>query len=141
MPSFKNSAGVMFYAQSTGRHLFLLRNDKNVQAWGLPGGKCERDETLRETLERECREEIGYWPSEAKLFPIEQFTNDQSRFVYHTFYSIVPTEFTPFLNHEHMGYAWVNSNTYPKPLHRGLFNTLNYSIIQQKIQIIQDSVK
>lgn len=137
----KNSVGVMFYAQDTSRHLFLLRNDKNIQTWGLPGGKCERDETLRQTLERECREEIKYWPDNAKLFPIEQFTSDNSRFVYHTFYSIISSEFTPILNHEHIGYSWVNSNTYPRPLHRGLFNTLNYSIIQQKIQIIQDAVK
>lgn len=136
----KHSVGIMFYSQHTSRHLFLLRNDRNVQTWGLPGGKCERNETLIQTIERECKEEINYWPEDAKLFPIEQFTNESFKFVYHTFYCIIDNEFVPKLNHEHIGYTWVNSNTYPKPLHRGLFNTLNYSIIQQKIQIIQNAV-
>lgn len=136
-----NSVGVIFYARNTGRHLFLLRAHKNKGEWGLPGGKVERGETLRIALERECREEIGYWPVNAKLFPIEQFTSYDTNFIYHTFYCIVDGEFTPTLNDEHCGYCWIHSTTYPKPLHRGLFNTLNYEIIQQKISIIQDSLK
>lgn len=141
MRNIINSVGVMFCSRSTNRHLFLLRNDRKLYTWGLPGGKVERGETLREALERECGEEIGYWPEQAKLFPIEQFTSDDGKFVYHTFYSIVPDEFIPKLNDEHVGHAWVDSSTYPKPLHRGLFNTLNYDIIQQKIQIIHDAIK
>jgi 8-oxo-dGTP pyrophosphatase MutT (NUDIX family) len=136
-----NSVGVLFFAQSTGRHLFLLRNDKKTSTWGLPGGKCERNETLIEALERECREEIAYWPEKSKLFPIEHFSSDDNKFVYHTFYSIVPTEFVPVLNDEHVGYCWLDSSAYPKPLHRGLFNTLNYDIIQQKLSIIRSAMK
>ena len=136
-----NGVGVLFCASDTGRHLFLLRNDKHSQVWGLPGGKVERDETLLEALERECREEINYWPDTIKLFPIEQFTSEDDRFVYHTFYSLIPTEFVPELNDEHIGYCWVDSDTYPKPLHRGLFSTLNYDIIKQKINIIRSAIK
>ena len=137
----KNSVGVIFCAQDTNRHLFLLRNNKSSFEWGLPGGKIEPGETLRVALERECNEEISFWPANAKLFPIEQFTSNDAGFVYHTFYCIIPTEFIPFLNHEHVGWSWVANTTYPKPLHRGLFNTLNYNIIQQKIQIIHDAIK
>jgi 8-oxo-dGTP pyrophosphatase MutT (NUDIX family) len=136
-----NSAGVLFCAQSTGRQLFLLRNDKKAVTWGLPGGKCESGETLSDTLARECQEEIGYWPDNVKLFPVERFETADKNFVYHTFYSIVEQEFIPILNDEHIGYCWVDNNTYPKPLHRGLFNTLNYDIIQQKIDIIRNSIK
>ncbi len=136
-----NGVGVLFCAQNTNRHLFLLRNDKNVQTWGLPGGKCERDESLLESLERECHEEIQYWPESIKLFPIEKFTSEDNNFVYHTFYALLPEEFVPVLNHEHIGFAWIDSKTYPKPLHRGLFSTLNYPIIQQKIKIIHNSLK
>jgi 8-oxo-dGTP pyrophosphatase MutT (NUDIX family) len=136
-----NSAGILFYSQETQRHLFLLRNDKRTFTWGLPGGKCERGETLIETLERECREEIDFWPERSKIFPIEQFTSDDGKFVYHTFYSIIDKEFIPKMNDEHIGYCWVRGDQYPKPLHRGLFNTLNYDIIQQKIDIIHDSIK
>lgn len=137
----RNSVGVLFCAQDTNRHLFLLRNNKLTPEWGLPGGKVEVDETLKSALKRECEEEIKFWPENAKLFPIEQFNANDSNFVYHTFYCIIPTEFVPVLNHEHVGWAWINSAIYPKPLHRGLFNTLNYSIIQQKIQIIHDAIK
>jgi 8-oxo-dGTP pyrophosphatase MutT (NUDIX family) len=141
MNSFKNNVGVIFFSKSTNRHLFLLRNDRYNQSWGLPGGKCEYGETLLEALRRECIEEINYWPDKIKLFPIEQFTNDKSRFVYHTFYCMIEEEFIPTLNNEHIGYCWINHDCYPRPLHRGLFNTLTYSIIQQKIQIIRDSLK
>jgi 8-oxo-dGTP pyrophosphatase MutT (NUDIX family) len=136
-----NSVGVLFFSQTSQRHLFLLRNDRIQPTWGLPGGKVERNETLREALERECREEIQYWPTTVKLFPIEQFTSEDNRFIYHTFYSIITEEFIPVLNDEHIGYSWIDSKIYPKPLHRGLFNTLNYNIIQQKISIIHEAIK
>jgi hypothetical protein len=45
------------------------------------------------------------------------------------------------MNHEHIGYSWVSAGSYPKPLHHGLFNTLNYDIIQEKISIIHDALK
>jgi ADP-ribose pyrophosphatase YjhB (NUDIX family) len=136
-----NGVGVLFCAANTGRHLFLLRNDKSSQVWGLPGGKVERDETLLDALERECREEINWWPENAKLFPIEQFTSEDTKFVYHTFYSLIDAEFMPILNDEHIGYSWIDGNTYPRPLHRGLFSTLNYDIIKQKISIIRSALK
>jgi 8-oxo-dGTP pyrophosphatase MutT (NUDIX family) len=121
--------------------LFLLRNDKKINTWGLPGGKVERGESLKEALQRECIEEIQFWNHGLKLFPIEQFTSEDKRFVYHTFYSFVENEFVPILNNEHLGYCWIDSNIYPRPLHRGLFNTLNYKIIQQKIALIHDAIK
>jgi 8-oxo-dGTP pyrophosphatase MutT (NUDIX family) len=136
-----NAAGVLFCSQNTQRHLFLLRNDRNYHSWSLPGGKVEFGETLLETLERECGEEIGYWPERVKLFPIEQFNSDDGNFVYHTFYCLIPDEFVPTLNHEHIGFAWVDNKTYPRPLHQGLFNTLNYDLIRQKIDIIQNAIK
>lgn len=137
----KNGVGVIFYSRSTNRHLFLLRASKSPGEWGLPGGKTERGETLKDALRRECLEEINFWPEDIKLFPIEQFTSSDGNFVYHTFYSMIESEFIPRLNHEHTGYAWVDRQTYPKPLHRGLFNTLNYKIIQEKINLIHESAK
>lgn len=126
------SAGVFFYAQSTNRFLFLLRtDDKNPGNWGIPGGKVEKDETLFEGIERECMEEIGFFPNDAKIVPIQKFVNNT--FVYHTFFCKVTDEFIPVLNEEHSGYCWVPYDCYPKPLHPGLFNTINFDIVQSKL--------
>lgn len=124
-------AGVFFYARETKRYLYLLRTDKNLYNWGIPGGKIETDETLLMGLVRECREEIGFELSESKLIPIQKFTNNS--FTYHTFFCAVASEFVPKLNHEHCGYAWVGNNQYPKPLHSGLFNTINFEVVQEKL--------
>jgi 8-oxo-dGTP pyrophosphatase MutT (NUDIX family) len=91
------SAGVFFYSKRTQRYLYLLRTDnKNPGNWGIPGGKVENDETLMEGVERECMEEIGYFPKKAKLVPIQKFVNHT--FTYHTFFCEVDKEFTPVLN-------------------------------------------
>ena len=117
------SAGIFFYCRATNRFLYLLRTDnKNPGNWGIPGGKIENDETIIEGLERECIEELGMWPNNAKLIPIQKFVN--KTFIYYTFFCEVEVEFIPILNNEHCGYAWVGENQYPKPLHPGLFNKI-----------------
>jgi 8-oxo-dGTP pyrophosphatase MutT (NUDIX family) len=129
------SAGVFFYSTDTKRLLFLLRNDdRNQGNWGLPGGKIEEGETLIEGIERECTEEIGHFPKSAKLIPIQKFVNNT--FTYHTFFCLIEAEFIPILNHEHSGYCWINFEHYPKPLHPGLFNTVNFDVVQEKIKKI-----
>lgn len=126
------SAGVFFYAKDTQRFLYLLRTDnKNPGNWGIPGGKVEEDETLFEGIERECSEEIQYFPDNAKLIPIQKFVNNT--FTYHTFFCAVEKEFIPRLNEEHCGYAWVGEGQYPKPLHPGLFSTVNFDVVQEKL--------
>lgn len=127
------SAGVFFYAEDTNRFLFLLRtDDKNPSSWGLPGGKIEKDESLFEGVERECMEEVGFFPTGAKLIPIQKFVNNT--FTYHTFFCVLQKEFIPILNEEHVGYCWVESGKYPKPLHPGLFNTINFDVVLDKLK-------
>jgi 8-oxo-dGTP pyrophosphatase MutT (NUDIX family) len=129
------SAGVFFYAKNTQRFLYLLRTDnKNSGNWGIPGGKVEEDETLLEGIARECEEEIGHFPKNAKLVPIQKFVNHT--FTYHTFFCAVDEEFTPVLNDEHCGYAWVGDNQYPKPLHPGLISTVNFDVVQKKLEAL-----
>jgi 8-oxo-dGTP pyrophosphatase MutT (NUDIX family) len=127
------SAGVFFYSSSTDRFLYLLRTDnKNPDNWGIPGGKIEHGETLFDGIIRECQEEIGYFPDNPKLIPIQKFINNT--FTYHTFFCEIENEFVPILNAEHCGYAWVGDNQYPKPLHPGLFSTVNFDVVQQKLK-------
>jgi len=127
------SAGLFFYCKTTGRFLYLLRSDANF-AWGVPGGKIEKEETLLEGLERECLEEIGYFPKDAKLIPIQKFVNNT--FTYHTFFCAIEDEFVPVLNNEHVGYAWIGDGQHPKPMHPGLFSTINIDIVKEKLEIL-----
>jgi 8-oxo-dGTP pyrophosphatase MutT (NUDIX family) len=129
------SAGVFFYSRKTNRYLYMLRTDtKNPGNWGIPGGKIEENETLLEGIIRECEEEIGYFPPNGKLVPIQKFINNT--FTYHTFFCEVENDFVPTLNEEHCGYAWVGGNQYPKPLHPGLFSTVNFDIVQEKLNTL-----
>lgn len=129
------SAGVFFYAQDTNRFLFLLRvDDKMPGNWGIPGGKIEKGETLLEGIERECIEEVGFFPADAKLVPIQKFVNNT--FTYHTFFCVLHEEFKPTLNDEHCGYCWIDPEHYPKPLHPGLFNTINFDVVQKKLKTL-----
>ena len=137
-----DAVGVWFYSIATDRYLYLMRDDaKHPGSWGLPGGKAEVGESLLIAMKRECEEEIGGFPDFVKLVPLEKFTSDDQRFSYHTFFCCVDSEFRPTLNHEHLGYAWVDSVTWPKPLHPGLWSTINFDAIREKIEAIKASVR
>jgi 8-oxo-dGTP pyrophosphatase MutT (NUDIX family) len=117
-----------------------MRNDsKYPNTWGLPGGKCESGETLMQTIERECLEELGMFPEYMRLVPLDQFTSPDGAFSYHTFFCCVVTEFQPILNSEHQGYAWINSNCFPKPMHPGLWNTINFDTFKEKVQTVKSA--
>lgn len=134
-----NAVGIWFYATNTNRNLFLMRNGKKYHGyWGLPGGKVEDGETLHDAISRECSEELSYMPNYKKLIPIEQFTANNNYFTYHTFFCLIEDEFIPDLNHEHIGYAWLDSGTIPRPLHPGFWNTLNVDDVLKKIDVIRE---
>ena len=115
-----------------------MRNDsKYPMNWGLPGGKIEPGESLLTAIDRECQEELGGMPQYLTLVPIEKFTSNDDGFCYNTFFCCVSQEFIPVLNSEHHGYAWIDINTWPKPMHPGLWNTVNFEAVRQKINIIQ----
>ena len=132
------AVGVWFFSLDTRRYLYLMRrDDRHPGSWGLPGGKCEPGETLLETISRECREELGAMPSYVRLAPIEKFTSADGHFAYHTFFCCVDQEFQPQLNHEHIGYAWIDAGTWPRPMHPGLWNTVNFDVVRDKITRLQ----
>lgn len=135
------AVGVWFRSRDTGRYLYLLRNDaKHPGTWGLPGGKIEARETLLGGMERECVEELGSMPPYQRLVPIETFTSNDGAFEYHTWVCVVTSEFVPVLNHEHLGYAWLDRGIWPRPMHPGLWSTLNIEEVQNKILLVEQDL-
>lgn len=132
----KQAAGIFFYSISTDRFLYLLRSDSKNPSWSMPGGGIEQNETLLDGLTRECMEEMNVDITGFKLIPIQKFVNND--FIYHTFYCEVIGEFMPILNHEHIGYAWVGNDQYPRPLHPGLFSTINFDLVQDKLKALKE---
>lgn len=135
------AVGVWFRSTATGRYLYLLRNDsKHPGTWALPGGKLEPNETLLGGMERECMEELGSFPEYQRLIPIEKFTSADGVFEYNTWVCVVEKEFVPVLNHEHIGYAWIDSGTWPRPMHPGLWSTVNLDVVQDKLMAVEQQI-
>lgn len=132
------AAGVLFLARDTGRCLLQLRNaDKRQRhTWGFFGGTLERGETPYEAIQRELREEIGFVPELTKLNPIDVFQSSDKNFYYYSFVAVVDQEFHPVLNKESAGYAWVNIEHWPQPLHQGARITLTKNRGSEKLHTI-----
>lgn len=132
-------SGGLFLSKETKRFLFLQRTSKKTNGtWGLVGGKKENsDSTLIDALKREILEEIGQTNIE-KIVPLELYTNSDFSFQYNTYVLITPTEFLPSLNTEHSGYSWCNYECWPKPLHKGVRNSLSNKINKIKLNLILD---
>jgi 8-oxo-dGTP pyrophosphatase MutT (NUDIX family) len=130
--------GALIFCTKSKRYLFLLRNNgKYADNWGLVGGKIEPNESILSGLEREMVEELGGKILGAKILPIEKYTSDNEKFIYHTFLIKVEEEFIPELNSEHKGYCWVPLEDYPKPLHPGILRILHSETVRQKLETHQ----
>lgn len=130
-------SGALFLSQSTKRFLVLQKaSGKKEGIWGLVGGKTENDESVWQGLCREIEEEIGFVPNLLKAIPLENFVSDDSHFNFQTYVCIVKNEFIPILSKEHKGWAWCEIDSWPKPTHQGIRNTINNKIIRAKIDTI-----
>lgn len=130
--------GALIFSKSTNRYLFLLRNKQRQQNyWGIAGGRIDAGETVIQALVREIQEEIGQNYTDKKFIPLETFTSDNEKFVYYTFLATVEEEFIPVLNKEHRGYCWVELKDHPKPLHPGLWRSVNFDVIKKKIKTLE----
>ena len=130
------SAGALFKAEDTGRYLFVLRSSKTSypSRWSLVGGKVHYNEEILEGLTREIKEEIGFVPKITKWCPFNCFTSMDKKFQYHSVLMLTPDEFIPNLNSENDGYAWVNIENPPKPLHPRLREVLTSEVLIKSIK-------
>ena len=130
-------SGALFLSQNTKRFLVLQKaTGKKEGIWGLVGGKIENDESTWQSLCRETEEEIGFLPNIVKAIPLETFVSDDTHFNFQTYICIVKEEFIPILSAEHKGWAWCELNSWPKPTHQGVKNTISNKVIRAKIETI-----
>ena len=99
--------------------------------------KLDANEQILGSLTRELKEELGYEFHDVKVIPIEKFTSDNGHFSYHTFLIPIEDEFVPVLNYEHRGYCWVALEDHPKPLHPGVWRTINFTAVVEKIKTLE----
>ena len=60
-----------------------------------------------------------------KLNPIDVYESKDKNFYYYSFAAVVDKEFSPTLNEESSGYAWIDIGRWPQPMHQGARATLN----------------
>ena len=133
-----NAVGTIFIAKSTGRICLCLRGpDCNYKLnWSLWGGKVEHGEYFGQALERELSEEIINAPQVIKTIPLDSYTSRDKRFKYVSYVSIVDVEFVPELNHENVGYCWIDVDCYPRPMHPGARTVLTNANNKEKLVTI-----
>jgi len=132
------AAGVVFLSTDTGRCMLQLRKAEKrfKNTWGFWGGTVEKHETVYESIKRELQEEIGFVPELEKLNPIDVFQSADKKFYYYSFVYVVDKEFSPILNNESAGYAWVDIDWWPHPLHAGVKTTLIKNKGSEKLHTI-----
>lgn len=133
------SAGALFKCLSTNRYFFLLRSSTSSypSRWSLCGGKIFKDEQIMDGLKRELIEELGYLPTISNWINFNWFRSIDKKFEYHSILITTPHEFIPNLNGENDGYAWVDLDNPPKPLHPRLREVLTSNILIDCIKKFQ----
>jgi colicin import membrane protein len=125
------AAGMIVFAQSTGRMLLLLRSQRVSEplTWDIPGGMCNSgavDEPLLQCAIREFAEETqSPYEPRGPLSPF--FVLNRSDLSYSTFIGYVPHEFEAELDWEHEGYGWFSLDSLPMPLHYGVQSVLEHA--------------
>jgi len=136
------ASGCIIVSKKTKRILLQLRapNKNNKCLWSFWGGTHEQGENPVQAVIREIGEELGTVLDIEKLYPLYVMTSNDTNFEYNTFVAVIEDEFTPILNDESYGYAWVDIQYTPKPLHPGAYTVFNNPRISTKLRTIINSI-
>lgn len=90
-----------------GKYLFLKRAEhmKSPGIWTFPGGSVEEDETPREAMRREMKEETGLEPE--VVDETEPFERTVRRRKHTMHYFLVEVSGEVELNEEHQEHEWI----------------------------------
>jgi len=137
----KTAAGVMFYAERTGKIGLTLRsaNVEQPGTYGVIGGAIDPDEDPKAAAARECEEEIGVYPDHLETLDVFK----DAEFKYTTFLARVPVEFSAKrLNWESDDFEWFSWDEIPwEDLHFGVEKTLSKEGVKAKlIKHVADSL-
>ena len=115
-------AGLLFLANTTGRILLILQDEK----WTVP--TFARSASLLEDADVLIKDYHS-----GRILPIELYLSEDRGFEYGTYVCLVDQE---FLTRSAATISWATLNHLPKQLHTGLKNTLSNTIIRTKIETI-----
>ena len=115
-------AGLLFLANTTGRILLILQDEK----WTVP--TFARSASLLEDADVLIKDYHS-----GRILPIELYLSEDRGFEYGTYVCLVDQE---FLTTSAATISWAALNHLPKQLHTGLKNTLSNTIIRTKIETI-----
>jgi 8-oxo-dGTP pyrophosphatase MutT (NUDIX family) len=124
-------AGVLLYAQDTGRFLLVRRSPHcdYPGTWCGVGGGVEPHEEPMDAIRREAQEEVRY-PEGAPcdLHHVGSYKDDD--FEFHNYLGIIPTEFEPCLNDEHTHHQWCRWEDFPEDMHPNMMEVFNSNMGQ-----------
>jgi len=104
--------------------VLLLQASYGDEAWGLPGGALDRDETIHEAVLRECREELGAEVVIDYLSGVYSHSKVQSHaFV---FRCTLPTGTTLVLSEEHTAMRYAEPSDLPPVQRQRVLDCLNF---------------
>ncbi|MCA9838419.1 MAG: NUDIX domain-containing protein [Trueperaceae bacterium] len=98
---------------SPENRVLIIQTHKWKNTWGVPGGKIDYGETIREALLREFREETGLELFDLHWGPVQEAVGSpefykEAHFILLNFIARATTE-TVTLNEEAQAYTWVSA--------------------------------
>ena len=94
--------------RNQGKFLVMKRSEETSSSglWTFPGGKVEKEETVKETVQREIKEETGLEPEILKKG--KSYTNTGELGEWKVFPVLMESSSREVeMNHEHSEYRWI----------------------------------